>query len=258
MTPVANPENFLVKADRWLARRVLRRPLRLSANSPVVSFTFDDAPASACLAGRYLLEEHGARGTWYVAGGLTGKTEQGLPQHSADQLRQLAENGHDIGCHTFSHRPCQNFLRSELQDEFSRNAEFLLRITGKRPAHFAYPLGVYGTQAKLMASQHFASSRLTRPGIHFGSADLNGLLAHRLYSAEMTPKRLACLIRSTAQGQGWLIFYTHDVATHPSPWGCTPNLLATAIQLAQTHHCKVLSVEEATRHLGMRDSIDAT
>src|SRR2546430_15155308 len=56
-----------------LARHFLAAPHRLPAHAPVVSFTFDDAPDSAAGEGAALLEEHGGRGTFYLAGSLIGQ-----------------------------------------------------------------------------------------------------------------------------------------------------------------------------------------
>ena len=46
---------------------------------------------------------------------------------------------------------------------------------------------------------------------------------------------------------GWLIFYTHDVADTPSPWGCTPGLLRHALEAAKTRNMPMVSVAEALR-----------
>jgi peptidoglycan/xylan/chitin deacetylase (PgdA/CDA1 family) len=53
-----------------LARHFRAAPHRLPAHAPIVSFTFDDAPDSAAGEGAELLEKHGGRGTFYLAGSL--------------------------------------------------------------------------------------------------------------------------------------------------------------------------------------------
>lgn len=240
-----NAASPLEAVDRWLARRLMRKPLPLARPAGVISFTFDDAPASACRLGKALLEKHGCQGTWYIAGALTGKSEQGMPCQQVEDLQQLAADGHEIACHTFSHQPCRERSGAMLLDDFQRNGDFLGTITGSRPAHFSFPLGSYGLHAKQYSSQYFASTRLTRPGIHFHEADLNALLAQRLYSHEISVERIGELIRATSEGHGWLIFYTHDVSPAPSRWGCTPELLEAAIRLSQEYACQVLPVGKA-------------
>ncbi len=62
------PARVTSMASRFLARWSRNRMLDMRAGPPMVTFTFDDVPASACELGASILERHGARGTFYVAG----------------------------------------------------------------------------------------------------------------------------------------------------------------------------------------------
>ena len=54
----------------------------------------------------------------------------------------------------------------------------------------------------------------------------------RLLLVDDTPnlilKQIHRVFDEAVATNGWLIFYTHDVADTPSPWGCTPGLLRHA------------------------------
>jgi len=52
------------KLRRRLIRLAHRRPARVKLARPMVSFSFDDAPATACEAGAKVLEARGLRGTY--------------------------------------------------------------------------------------------------------------------------------------------------------------------------------------------------
>jgi hypothetical protein len=54
----------------------------------------------------------------------------------------------------------------------------------------------------------------------------------------------------TAAKNGWLIFYSHDVETSPSPYGCSPSLLRHALDAASRRKLQIGSVAEALRHAG--------
>ena len=236
----------LLKTQRWLATKVLRNDLVLARETGVVSFSFDDAPRSACDTGRHILERRGCRGTWYIAGGLTDKLEQGRPCHSVRDIQNLVQSGHHIGCHTFTHRPCTQMDRAEMGVEVKRNAEFLRQIgVPTDDLHFSFPLGAFDLGAKQVAAQNFCSSRITGGGVQVGRADLNGLRSERLYQKVMTLARLTSLVTEVALKRGWLIFYTHDVEDNPSQWGCTPILLDQAVQIALDMGCMVLPVDQA-------------
>ena len=49
---------------------------------------------------------------------------------------------------------------------------------------------------------------------------------------------------------GWLIFYTHDVADEPSPYGCSPSLLNEALEAASRRKIPVLNMAEALQCAG--------
>ena len=64
-----------VRVNHRLAMHVPVERYRLNNATPMVSFTFDDIPKSAATTGAGILEDHGARGTFYVSGGLVGTME---------------------------------------------------------------------------------------------------------------------------------------------------------------------------------------
>ena len=49
---------------------------------------------------------------------------------------------------------------------------------------------------------------------------------------------------------GWLIFYSHDVADRPSPYGCSPALMNHALEAASRRQIPVLNMAEALRCAG--------
>lgn len=237
------------KAQRWLATRTQRRMQALRGAHGVVSFSFDDAPQTACQTGRRILEQHGCQGTWYVAGGLTDQLEEGRLCHAVADLRGLIDAGHHIGCHTFSHALCNEIPMATMAQELAKNSAFLDALgVPETDRHFSFPLGAFDLASKRLAQRQFVTSRITGGGLQVGQTDLNGLQSERLYAGLMSPQRVAALVRETASRKGWLIFYTHDIEPEPSQWGCTPALLDTAVRAALDAGCKVLPVNQALRY----------
>ena len=89
--------------QRKAAGLVFRRPFLVSPHRPLISFTFDDFPRSALLAGGAILNRAGLSGTYYASLGLMGKKTPSGQIFVADDLKTLFEQGHELGCHTFSH-----------------------------------------------------------------------------------------------------------------------------------------------------------
>src|ERR1700677_2494844 len=80
-----------------------RRMARMSLNAPMISFTFDDFPSSALRLGGAILAQYGVRGTYYTSLGLMDQEIPAGHAFSAEDLQQLVEEGHELGCHTFAH-----------------------------------------------------------------------------------------------------------------------------------------------------------
>jgi peptidoglycan/xylan/chitin deacetylase (PgdA/CDA1 family) len=234
------------KVSRLLARKIVSRKLPLNNARPLVSFSFDDVPESACTTGAALLEEHRTRGTYYVSAAGCGAAGYCGRLASADILKALAVRGHDIGCHTYSHVAVARVGRQRLTAELSRNAAFLRNIGNVHaPYNFAYPYGEYSFGTKLYLQDRFASCRSLRPGVNFGSADLGALKSFELQNASIDRRDIAAIVAETVRLNGWLIFACHDVAAAPSPFGVTPDLFAFALKTARDAGCQLANVRDA-------------
>ncbi|MCH8618604.1 polysaccharide deacetylase family protein [Undibacterium sp. TS12] len=232
------------RLSRFAARHIGCRWLPLNKARGVVSFSFDDVPASACHQGAMLLERYQARGTFYVCGGLTDGIEQNQVCHSAEDLQRLQENGHEVGCHTYSHTNCANASNDMLTADWEKNQAFF-KQHNIADCGFAFPFGAYDLGSKLAANKRFSYNRITGGGTQIGRADLSALRAQSLYSGRTNMDALVALIAHTASQGGWLILYSHEVSETPGPWGTTPELLETALQLATQEGCQVLPVHRA-------------
>lgn len=77
-------------------RRVVGTVTHVSTQAPVVALTFDDGPDPAytpCLLD--ILEEHGARATFFVIGEVA--------QRHPDLVKRIAQGNHAIGNHSWDH-----------------------------------------------------------------------------------------------------------------------------------------------------------
>lgn len=114
----------------------------LTAERPLVSFTFDDIPDSAASVGAAILEANGVAGTFYIASGWLDRSFG--PWRFADQaaLSRLLDRGHEIGCHTRSHPDVQRVAPDALAAELDGNAASLATIDSRISLkNFAYPFG---------------------------------------------------------------------------------------------------------------------
>jgi peptidoglycan/xylan/chitin deacetylase (PgdA/CDA1 family) len=246
---------FALKAriSNRLARDFVATPHRLSANQPMVSFTFDDVPESAATVGAPMLEDHSGRGTFYVAGSLVNRWSADWNENAlnAEQIVTLHRNGHEIGCHTFSHRAAGELDAAALETEIATNRSCLHALDASiRLDNFAYPYGLAALGHKRRLRGAFHSSRGILPGVNHGVTDLHFLRATPLISVEIDRDGIDRVFDTAVETGGWLIFYSHDVAASPSRHGCTPALLRHALVAASRRQMPIISVAEALRRAG--------
>src|SRR5579872_1531123 len=117
----------MAKDDSWsalkarvnnrLARHLRKFPLKLRNRRPIVSFTFDDFPENAATTGVPILDQYDAKATFYVSGSLVGKWSGHWQGISDEGIVSLHRGGHEIACHSFSHRPTPELGAKKLAAE---------------------------------------------------------------------------------------------------------------------------------------------
>ena len=224
---------------------VYTRPVPLGNQGPVVSFCFDDFPRTAYTAGGAILKSFGVRGTYYAALGLMNTTNDLGDQLKQEDIDSLLANGHELGCHTFSHISCRNVPLKSFESDVLKGRKTIRKLTGYDPANFAYPFGHVSVNSKRIISAQMNSCRGIYGGINQPLADLNLLRANSLYGDVDNFDQVESLLFETVNRRGWLIFYTHDVRRDPSPFGCTPALLDQTIALAEKKGFLIAPVKDA-------------
>jgi peptidoglycan/xylan/chitin deacetylase (PgdA/CDA1 family) len=244
-----------------LVKRVLRRaarhyrskPFVMRNTAPLVSFTFDDVPASACTNGAAILEQYGVRGTFYIASGTLKKVDTHWQVIAGHQVRALHRSGHEIGCHTFSHVGVDTIDAGKLDEECRQNRASLRELCGgTETTNFCYPFGRVSLPRKLQLDARYDSCRGIYEGINTGTIDLSLLRVIELYDRTLTRAKLRRVLRETRERNGWLIFYTHDVADEPSWIGCSPRLLRATIEEVQAEKMRCLPVRDALTAIGYK------
>ena len=238
------------KLTRLLARNVPTKKLAMRNTRPLVTFTFDDAAATACTAGAALLEQFHTRGTFYISGEKCGKPSPTGRLATIEQLKALHGKGHEIACHTFSHMPVVGISRQALASDLDRNRFFLQGVLGNSPvSNFAYPYGDISFSTKRYLGVRYDSCRATTPGVNADVADLGVLKSNALEQTSIGRQGVSHLITEAVRRNGWLVFATHDVTDAPSQYGVRPELLTFALRSALAAGCRLVTVAQALRIL---------
>lgn len=255
---------YITRARRRLAteatRFLFRKTLEVKVPSPIVSFTFDDFPRSAFVQAGPILKRYGGAGTYYASFGLMGKKSDLGQMYQRDDLKELVDLGHELGCHTFGHCHSWNTPSDIYDRAIVENREALAEaLPGVSFQTFAYPHSAPRLAVKKVTAKYFRCCRGggMRPGRYLhrhtaggqtfnsGWTDLNYLCAFFLEKSRDNPQVVKSLIDQNARSNGWLIFATHDVCPNPSPFGCTPDFFEQVVDWSSASGARILPVVNA-------------
>lgn len=111
-----------------------------------IALTFDDGPSIYTEEILNILETYGCRATFFVVGSRIEKYE--------NILKKTAENGHEIGCHTWSHKRLTDEESDEIEFEINMTRDKILAVTGSecfivRPPYGAWDENLMATGERL-------------------------------------------------------------------------------------------------------------
>lgn len=145
------------------------------ANSAVpppgyVALSFDDGMEDNHSVVLPILRDYGLPATVYVATGMLGKPNPFMSPESearmmtAEQLRELAAEGIELGAHTVNHVDLSTMDRDSCLREMVESRDALAELAGVPVTTFAYPFCRYGDAARAAASDAGFTAAVTCSG----------------------------------------------------------------------------------------------
>lgn len=244
-------KHFMGRLQAHLMRQLAPKTLHIPTAHPVISFSFDDVPDSALHNGAAILEKYGLRGTFYIAGNMAGTLEPNRQLINEEGIIELADRGHEIGCHTYTHPNVAALSGAQLQNEIEQNRSFLNRLLGRRcemdgsQRNFAYPYNAVSYFAYRRMAKNYRSCRAGENRINRGAVSPQMLFGMEIGQPDEQVSQLKAEIDAVKTQPGWLIFFTHDISETPTPYGCTPAAFEKLVQYAVQSGCEILTVNEA-------------
>jgi peptidoglycan/xylan/chitin deacetylase (PgdA/CDA1 family) len=121
-------------AALWPASQIFGRALVAPARPGELALTFDDGPNPACTPRLLdLLGQYGVKGTFFLIGSFA--------EHEPQLTKRIAEAGHLIGNHSWSHPNLSLCAPARIRDELRRTTETLEQLIGKPVRYFRPPFG---------------------------------------------------------------------------------------------------------------------
>ena len=129
LPPVQAYDSSPLDARDLIRQSALKRGV--DPNKPMLALTFDDGPQRQTLRVLNALKQNGARATFFVLGKNIAGNE--------DILRQLAEGGHELAVHSWSHPNFTKISESAVRSQVTRTMDKILKSPGRKCTWCAPP-----------------------------------------------------------------------------------------------------------------------
>jgi len=117
--------------------------------SQPVMISFDDTRLEHFTVALPELNQYGFKGVFFIM-----TVSLGRPGYmSREQVKQLADEGHVIGSHTWNHKNVKNYSKEDWAIQVEKPAKQLQAITGLPVDYFAYPFGLWNKEAIVKLKQ---------------------------------------------------------------------------------------------------------
>lgn len=250
--PMSSKGTLLERISNRLVRHIPTKRVDVKTHTPIVTFTFDDVPQTASSVGARILDEAGVKGTFYLSGSFIDTVEDGEQMVTSAECESLVARGHELACHTFSHRRLVTFSKQELEKDLAKNEQALAAFDHRQtPRNFSVPFGKSYLPSQSTLKRQFRSSRGILPGVNRHNTDLYHLLAVELRPDTQFLDAADQWLDSVIENPGWLIFFTHDVSDNPSFYGCPRERLQALVQKSLSAGCRIMTVDAALEALGL-------
>lgn len=179
----------------------------------VCYLTFDDGPSARTPEVLKILEEYGVKATFFVVGKDTEQSKQ--------WLRDIAEAGHTIGVHSFTHdyREIYSSVEDYL-DDFAKEYALIEEVTGIPPQIFRFPGGSINAYNGHIYQEIVAE--MTRRGfVYFDWNRANGDAVRNSPSAAVLTRNALDKLGTSSR----VILLMHDSRSHANTVAALPAII---------------------------------
>jgi peptidoglycan/xylan/chitin deacetylase (PgdA/CDA1 family) len=212
-----------------------------------ITLTFDDGWRSIYENALPILQRAGIKSTCYVVSGYLDD-EQFPAYMNTTQIFELNAQGHEIGCHTASHKNLPKETDSIIESEVNLSLKFL-RGLGVSVQTFAYPFGEYDSRVvRTVKDAGFLGARSVERGFNDQTTD-RFLLQCRAVKVSTTVSEVIAWIESARSQAKWLILMFHQIDEEGREFSARPQTLSRIADYLRENDVRTLTVREGLKEL---------
>lgn len=168
--------------------------------SCAISYTFDDGLKEHYTLVFPKLESLGFKGTFWINGNTTSIAEiQGgynnWPRATWVELKIMADSGHEISNHGWSHKNLTKLTEVDAIEEIERNDSIIEAMTGVRPVSYCYAGNRKNEEVIRLASKNRVGTRVNQFSI----------------GKKATYEKLKARIQTLLENRDWGVAMTHGI-----------------------------------------------
>lgn len=220
----------------------LTRPKNEILEGGAVTLTFDDGWLCTYQNAFPILQRAGLKGTYYIISGCLG--DEQFPQYMNEaHIKNLVKAGHEIGCHTASHKHLLQETRSIAENEIVLSKKYLEKIIGPVKT-FCYPFGDYNEEIiGIVKNAGFIGATSVIDG--FNNSKTNPfLLLRKTVKVDTQPGEVKTWINYARDNNLWLILMFHQIDYEGRIWSTTPEKLEEIADYLKDQKMKVITIRE--------------
>ena len=244
-------KKYINALKKKLAEQYVVKSITISSKVKQVSFTFDDVSESAFRNAQRTLDKLQFKGTFYISLSFLDSDNENDNLYSKEHLISCLSNGHELACHTYNHiHFYKNSNVKFIHNNIRINQEKLNALGIKESfENFSYPYGEQTKISKKIVSKIFKTCRGIEHGINHNKVDLHNLKAIKLYEDFHSIDEIFSILEDFHKSGGWLIFYTHDVKSNFSKYGCSPEYFETIVQKCKDLNISITTIKDGVENL---------
>lgn len=207
----------------------------------VVSISFDDGWQSVNDKAIPLLNQHGFKSTQYIIGEASSKQVEGYMD--VDTLKQLKNDGHEIGSHTLHHCNQAKLGREDMVKNAESSRE-LLQDDGLGDINsFAYPYGSYSDATRQVFAKYYPYVRSSDAGYNDRYFDAKNIRSMSVLTTTSDDEFNSWLHHAKNNRQ-WLVLVYHRIDEHGN-YNVSSTQFKRQLEMIKASGLKVQPVGEA-------------
>ncbi len=212
-----------------------------------ITLSFDDGWKCIYDNAFPIIKKNKILATFYVISGYLD--DEQFPRYmNIEDIRDLEKHGHEIGCHTVSHKHLSQENKNIIKEEIISSLDYL-KNEGFSVSTFSYPYGEFNDEIlEIVKNAGFIGARSVERG--FNDLETNPfLLKCQAVKTSTKPEQVKEWIDFAKARNKWLILMLHQIDHDGREWSTTSEILTEIVDCIKNSNINSITLKEGLKIL---------